>query len=98
MYFNENIKFLRQRKEVTQDVAAIGLGISRSTLNSYENGSIKNPTIEALLLFSKYYKISIDTLVKVKLSKLSGYQLSELEKGHDVFMTGSRLRVVATTV
>ncbi len=98
MYFNSNIKILRQRRNRTQDLVATELGISRSTLNSYENGSIKNPTLEALLGFTKYFKISIDTLVKVDMSKLSGFQLSELEKGNDVYVTGSRLRVLATTV
>jgi transcriptional regulator with XRE-family HTH domain len=98
MYFNSNIKFLRNRKDITQDVAAIGLGMSRSTLNSYENGSVKNPSLDALLTFSKYYKISIDTLVRIDMTKLSRYQMSELEKGRDVFLTGSKLRVIATTV
>ncbi|TAH44322.1 MAG: helix-turn-helix domain-containing protein [Bacteroidetes bacterium] len=98
MYFNTNIKILRQRRNRTQDLVATELGISRSTLNSYENGSIKNPTLEALLGFTKYFKVSIDTLVKVDMSKLSGFQLSELEKGNDVYVTGSRLRVLATTV
>src|SRR4051812_34909396 len=98
MHLNSNIKFLRLRRELTQDVTAIGLDMSRSTLNSYENGSIKNPTLDSLLAFSKYFKISIDTLVKIDISKLSNFQLSELEKGHDVFVTGSRLRVLATTI
>jgi transcriptional regulator with XRE-family HTH domain len=98
MVFNNNIKILRQRKNRTQDIIAGELNVSRSTVNSYENGSIKNPTLDALMMFSKYYKVSIDTLVKVDLSKLSEFQLSELERGNDVFVTGSRLRVLATTV
>ena len=98
MTFNNNIKLLRMRKDKTQDIVARELNMSRSTLNSYENGSVKNPTLEALLLFSRYYRISIDTLVKVDLSKLSQFQLGELLKGNDVFITGSKLRVLATTV
>jgi transcriptional regulator with XRE-family HTH domain len=98
MFFSTNIKQLRNRRKRTQDVVAGELGMSRSTLNSYENGSIKNPTLEALMLFSKYFRLSIDTMVKVDLSKLSEFQLSELEKGNDVYVTGSRLRVIATTV
>ena len=98
MYFNTNIKILRQRKNRTQDIVANELGVTRSTLNSYENGSIKNPTLDMLIGFSKYFKLSIDTLVKVDLSKLSDFQLSELEKGNDVYVSGSRLRVLATTV
>ena len=98
MYFNTNIKLLRLRRNRTQDIVAGDLGVSRSTLNSYENASIKNPTLDALMLFSKYFKISIDTLVKVDMGKLSQFQLAELERGHDVYVTGSRLRVLATTV
>jgi transcriptional regulator with XRE-family HTH domain len=98
MIFNNNIKLLRQRRNRTQDVVANELSVSRSTVNSYENGSIKNPTLDALMMFSKYYKVSIDTLVKIDMAKLSDFQLSELERGHDVFVTGSRLRVIATTV
>ncbi len=98
MVFNNNIKILRQRKNRTQDIIAGELNVSRSTVNSYENGSIKNPTLDALMMFSKYYKVSIDTLVKIDLAKLSEFQLSELERGNDVYVTGSRLRVIATTV
>ena len=98
MYFNTHITILRQRKNRTQDIVANELGVTRSTLNSYENGSIKNPTLDMLIGFSKYFKLSIDTLVKVDLSKLSDFQLSELEKGNDVYVSGSRLRVLATTV
>ena len=98
MYFNSNIKLLRNRKNRTQDIVANEIGLSRSTLCSYENGSIKNPTLDALMLFSKYFKVSIDTLVKIDMSKLSEHQMSELERGNDVFVTGSKLRVLATTV
>ena len=98
MHFSTNIRILRNRRQRTQDVVANELGFTRSTLNSYENGSVRNPTLDALVLFSKYFKVSIDTLVKVDMGKLSNYQMSELEKGFDTFVTGSRLRVLATTV
>jgi transcriptional regulator with XRE-family HTH domain len=98
MTFSNNIKLLRTRRNKTQDIVARELGMSRSTLNSYENGSVKNPTLEALIGFSKYFKVSVDTLIKMDLAKLSGFQLSELERGHDIYITGSKLRVLATTV
>lgn len=98
MFFNNNIKLLRQRRNRTQDVVANELQVTRSTLNSYENGSIKNPTLDMLIAFSKYFKVSIDTLVKMDLGKLSDFQLNELERGNDVYVTGARLRVLATTV
>jgi hypothetical protein len=40
----------------------------------------------------------MDTLVRVDLTALSESQLSELENGFDVYVRGSRLRILATTV
>ena len=98
MYFSQNIKLLRKRRNRTQDVVSGELGFSRSTLNSYENGIVINPTLEALVSFSKYFRVSIDTMIKVNLAQLSESQLSEIEKGYDVYMTGGKLRVLATTI
>lgn len=93
-----NLKFLRLRRKRTQDLVATDLGVTRSTLNNYESGVVVNPTLELLIKFSKYFRVSIDTLVKIDLTRLGESQLSELERGNDVFITGSRLRVLATTV
>ena len=98
MNLSVNLRFLRMRRHRTQDVVATELGITRSTLNNYESGVVVNPTLELLVKFSKYFKVSIDTLVKIDLTKLGESQLSELEKGNDVYITGSRLRVLATTI
>jgi len=81
----------------TQDDVAVALGMKRSTLSGYEN-AIAQPGMEALVSFSNYFRVAIDTLVKVDLSKLPESQLRQLEKGYDVFIKGSNLRVLATTV
>jgi transcriptional regulator with XRE-family HTH domain len=98
MNLSNNLRFLRMRRQRTQDVVANDLGVTRSTLNNYESGAVVNPTLELLVRFSKYFKVSIDTLVKIDLTKLGESQLSELERGNDVYITGSRLRVLATTI
>ena len=97
MFFKENIKLLRKRKGRTQDDAAFSLEIKRSTLSGYENG-VAQPNMNALMQFSEYYGVAIDTLVKVDLSSLSESQLSQLERGYDIYIKGSNLRVLATTV
>ncbi len=97
MYFAENIKFLRKRKGRTQDEVAYALNLKRSTLSGYENG-IAQPGIETLISFSSYFNVSIDTLLKIDLSKLSESQLGELERGYDAYVRGSNLRVLTTTV
>ena len=97
MFFPSNIKFFRKRMGRTQDDVAVALGMKRSTLSGYEN-AIAQPGIEALVSFSNYYRVAIDTLVKVDLTKLPESQLRQLEKGYDVFIKGSNLRVLTTTV
>ena len=96
--FSSNIKFLRQRKQRTQEVAANELKFSRSTLNSYENGSVINPTLEALLSFSNYFKMPVDTLIRIDLEKLHESSLREIEIGHEAYIRGNKLRVLVTTV
>ena len=97
MYFDSNIKFLRNRKKLTQDQLSTVLDIKRSTLNNYENG-ISGPSIQSLVLLSDYFHVAIDTLLRVDLSSLRESQLYELEHGQDVFLKGSNLRVLATTI
>ena len=97
MYFNANIKLLRKRRGRTQDEVAHALQMKRSTLSGLEN-SISQPTVNALLSFSRYYGIAIDTLLKVDLNTLSESQFSQLERGGDVYIKGTNLRVLATTV
>jgi len=96
-FFASNIKLLRKRRGRTQDDVAFFLNMKRPTLSGYEN-AFAQPGLDALVAFSKYYNISIDTLVKIDLRGLSEFQLAQLERGFDVFVTGSKLRVLATTV
>jgi len=97
MYFNSNIKFLRKRLGRTQDDVATALNMKRPTLSGYEN-SVAQPGIEALMAFSKYFGISIDTLVKTDLAVLPESQVRQLERGYDVYIRGTSLRILATTV
>lgn len=97
MLFASNIKFLRKRKKRTQDEVAEVLKMKRSTLSGYEN-EVATPGVVALIQFSDYYGISVDTLLKVDLTQLSGYQMYMLEHGEDVYLKGSKIRVLATTV
>ena len=97
MYLAGNIKLLRKRRSRTQDDVAFALNMKRSTLSGYEN-RVAEPGAEALIALSQYYKISIGTLLKVDLSKLRPSELSQLERGYDMFYSGETLRVLATTI
>mgnify|MGYP001068192552 CR=1 FL=1 len=97
MHFSSNIRFLRKRKQLTQLNLAQLLGITRSSLNGYEN-DIARPSLETLIEFSHFFKISIDNLLKIDLSKLSELNLQQLESGGDPYVRGTQLRVLTTTV
>lgn len=96
-FFGQNIKLLRKRRGRTQDDVAVALDMKRPTVSGYENG-VAEPGIEALLAFSSYFKIAVDTLLKVDLLKLGESELCQLERGYDVFISGGKLRILTTTV
>jgi transcriptional regulator with XRE-family HTH domain len=96
-HFGSNIKLLRNRKKRTQNEVAAALEIKRTTVNALEN-SISQPTVFLLQSFSKYFGIAIDTLINIDMQKLSESQFTDLQNGFDVFIRGTKLRVIATTV
>jgi transcriptional regulator with XRE-family HTH domain len=98
VFFYTNIKFLRERRKLSQEALAEQLSLTRSKLNALENGQTRAPQPEDYLRFSDYFRISVDSLLKIDLSKLSELKIRELEAGNDVYMTGSQLRVLAITV
>ncbi len=97
VFFASNLKLLRKRKGRTQDDVSAAIDIKRPTLSGYENSGVF-PGVEALISLSDYFKVSIDTLVRVDLSMFSEFQLSELERGNDVYIRGTNIRILATTV
>ncbi|WP_344825297.1 XRE family transcriptional regulator [Rurimicrobium arvi] len=98
IFWAENVKFLRQRKKMSQEAMAETLGISRSKLNAHENGHTVNPPVEDLIRISEFFKISIDSLLKIEMAKLGELKLRELEAGNDVYTAGKNIRVLAITV
>jgi len=97
-FFADNLKFLRERLKLTQTELAGKLSLTRSKLNALESRQTKSPSIDDLLKCSDFFKISIDTFLRVHLSELSEVKIHDLEAGNDAFLNGSRIRVLATTV
>ena len=97
MFLKENLKLLRKRRKRSQEDVAKSLNITRSAYNSYENG-VAEPGIQILIRLSEFFQINIDKLLRTDLAKLNELQLSQLEKGFDLDLTGTRLRILATTV
>lgn len=96
--WGENVKFLRNRWQLSQDSLAKDLQISRSKLNAHENGHTINPPVEDLLMISEYFKISIDHLLKTNIRNLKDGDLDKLSLRDETYAKGDDLRVLAITV
>ncbi len=98
IFLKENLKFLRERKGYSQETLANALGYSRAKIAALESGHTRSPQPEDYIALSAFFKMSMDSLLKVNLSRLSELQLRELEAGNDAFMTGRKIRVLAISV
>ncbi|MDE5416788.1 helix-turn-helix domain-containing protein [Labilibaculum sp. DW002] len=96
MFFAENIKFLRQRRKKSQLSLADQLSITRTTLAGYEKSV--QPPFHVLIKFAEYFGVSIDALVRYRLKELSEFQLSQIEDGFDIDVTGKKLRLLTISV
>jgi len=97
MYLKENLKLLRKRRKRSQEDVSKSLKLTRSAYNSYENG-VAEPGIQILIRLSEFFQINIDKLIRIDLNQVGEMQLSQLEKGFDLDLSGTRLRILATTV
>lgn len=98
LFFHNNIRFLREKKKLSQEDLAQQLDLSRNKLQALESGKTRNPIVTDLIKFSEYFRISVDSLLKVDLKKLGELKLKALQSGNDVYMTGSNMRILAITV
>ncbi len=97
-YWSTNLKFLRERRGLSQEALATHLGISRSKIAAHEAGNTVNPPVEDLFRFSDYHRMAIDTLLRTDLSSVPVARLAELEGSSEAHLKGRNLRVLALTV
>lgn len=95
MLIQLNLKFLRKKKNLTQESLAQALGISRSKLAGYE--LTITPPLDILVKIAEYFNVSLDILIKEDLASYSEYKLQELLET-DQFLRGRKLRILSTTV
>jgi len=98
IFWSSNVKFLRNRKKISQEEMAAAVGMTRAKINAHESGHSKNPTLEDLTTFSAFFAVAIDTLITVDLSKLGELNLRELLAGNDVYIRGGNLRILSISV
>lgn len=59
------LKNIRKVKNLNQQKVALDLNLSREALSHYENGK-REPSLNTLLLMSKYFNVSINYLITGK--------------------------------
>ena len=82
-----NIRYLRRKKGMTQQEFAEFLGITRSALGAYEEGRAR-PGFDLLGRLCEVFDLTLDALVRSDLSKISSLGRQE----------GKKLKVLAITV
>lgn len=63
-----NLKYLREKYEMSQEDMAQLLKTSKPSVSKYENGSVRL-SVEQLMKISEYFAITLDQFVKQDLSK-----------------------------
>ena len=97
MEIGKNLKLLRNRLKKSQEEVATDLKLTRSSYSGYEN-NVAQPNLESLILFSDYYKMSIDDLVKKDLSNFNDNDWKKVDQGLHTDVKGQKLRVLTSMV
>lgn len=88
---SENIKYLRKRKQYTQETFAEAIGIKRSLIGSYEEERAE-PNLQTLKKIATVLQVSVDDMISIDYSKVdeSVYQKPDLK--------GNSLRILTVSV
>lgn len=65
--FPDNLRLLRNKKNMSQRQLAEELNISRGAIASYEGLKKIQPSFNTLIKISEFFEVSIDNLLKTKL-------------------------------
>lgn len=62
-FFAKNLKYLRNKKNIDQQIMAEDLGVAQSTLSCWENG-LRTPDLDMIAKISKYLSIADDFITR----------------------------------
>ena len=93
MSFAENLKQLRNEKQLSQEELAEMLDVSRQAVSKWEQG-IGYPEVEKLLLLSNKLRVSLDSLMETEIAQNSNTQKQNVTG--TITITSPIERVIAT--
>jgi transcriptional regulator with XRE-family HTH domain len=79
VFLKENLKFLRQRRKLTQEGLSAVLGMSRVKLKAIETGQTLNPGLDDVVIISRFFKMPTDLLLTTELSKVGELKIRSIE-------------------
>ena len=82
-FIGENIRRIRQTKNISQAEFATLFGLGRPAVGAYEEGR-SEPKIDSIIKMSKYFSISIDALLTKQLTVAEIYSFDRLNKKLDL--------------
>ena len=62
-YFAKNLKYIRKKRNIDQQVMAEDLGVAQSTLSCWESG-IRTPDLDMIVKITNYLNIKEDFITK----------------------------------
>ena len=77
-FFNKNLKYIRQQKNISQQELADKLNLDRSTISRWENDEM-DVTVGNALLVANYFNIPIEDFTSKDLSTGNRDDFDELE-------------------
>lgn len=92
-----NLKLLRKRLKKSQEEVANDLGLTRSSYSGYEN-NVAQPSLDNLIAFSDYFKVSIDAMARLDFESYSESDWNGITNGLQVDVKGQKLRVLSSMV
>ena len=81
---SKNIRYLRNLKNISQEVLADDLRITRARLGAYEEGR-NEPPVEMLIKLSDYFHVAVDALIRGDLTKTNPEALMKVGKNRILF-------------
>jgi transcriptional regulator with XRE-family HTH domain len=91
-YFGKNLRYLREKNNLTQDDMKPLLGIRNTRCSNYEN-NVSEPAINVLIKISKYFGVSLDALLLEDL-RAQGDAGANKERKHHPYITNNAAALV----
>lgn len=91
-YFGKNLRYLREKNDLTQDDMKPLLGIGNTTWSNYENG-VSEPAIPLLIKISKYFGVTLDELIAGDISSHAEGNIVKQRKHKPYFVNEASARL-----